>query len=234
MRTLFIILGVALIAVGCAKPNWNKPGASQDEFGRDRYACLQSSQQRVGAATVNKFGATATDEMQTNNTLFSSCMNARGWHLQQPAQATGSSPGAPSSPATDPIAAATREMNAGNEKACFEPVYQVLWAKSACKVKDITLSQRADTTRLADVDKPAFEQAAKELAERQRAVLVALRRAGGLKGQQFASLLVTAIARADAANMDLYVGKSTWGEYSKARVNNVRQFEAEVVNWRSQ
>ena len=81
----FIIL--LLFLAGCETPNrfvWDKNGASQDDFSRYNYLCLQESQQRV--SEVN--GATqwlaghAESKVVTNQTLFNACMNAHGWYLK--------------------------------------------------------------------------------------------------------------------------------------------------------
>jgi len=59
---------VALILGGCAAAqpsHWEKPGATQEAFMRDRYVCLQQTpQDRAG---------------NYNTTLFASCMGARGY-----------------------------------------------------------------------------------------------------------------------------------------------------------
>jgi hypothetical protein len=55
-----------------------EPGASQADFARDRYACLQESQQRYSHA--DEYSAYST--VDTNYNLFGYCMNARGWAMK--------------------------------------------------------------------------------------------------------------------------------------------------------
>src|SRR6516165_2012852 len=61
-------LAVALILGGCAAAQptrWEKPGATQEAFMRDRYVCLQQTpQDRAG---------------NYNTTLFAACMGTRGY-----------------------------------------------------------------------------------------------------------------------------------------------------------
>ena len=92
---MFILIG------GCAqKITWDKPGATQQEFNQDTYACTQQAQQyqapvytpqpqgqmvggyyvapawsqQLGAALKNSPGG-----YSTNKNLFISCMQSRGY-----------------------------------------------------------------------------------------------------------------------------------------------------------
>ena len=60
-------LAVALILGGCAAAQptrWEKPGATQEAFMRDRFVCLQQTPLVAG---------------NYNTTLFAACMGARGY-----------------------------------------------------------------------------------------------------------------------------------------------------------
>lgn len=81
MKKLILIVPVALAILGCAPMGWQKNGASQDDFSRDRYACLQQSQQTASSAYVNVNGGIANSGSITNGGLFGACMNASGWYL---------------------------------------------------------------------------------------------------------------------------------------------------------
>jgi hypothetical protein len=85
MKKIIAIATIATLA-GCAQMAWYKPGATQQSFSQDKYDCLQQSQQRVATYNPNNAnwgGNTYTNSQQTNNTLFQSCMNARGYSLQR-------------------------------------------------------------------------------------------------------------------------------------------------------
>jgi hypothetical protein len=74
-----VILPIALAA--CAtQPQalWLKPGAASDEFGQDRYACLQQSQQPNSSAYLNRYGGVANSNVITNGGLYDACMNSKG------------------------------------------------------------------------------------------------------------------------------------------------------------
>lgn len=158
MRLLLIAVA-AVLAAGCAQPVWVKPGASQNDFANDRYTCMQESQQRVGGAFVNQFGGSATNTVVTNGNLFGSCMNAKGWYLTRPStqQQNPAAAATPSSAAaSNPLAEIDREASRQAEATCADPDLQVLWAKSPCKVPDITLTHLADTSYATDADRDAL------------------------------------------------------------------------------
>ena len=50
---------IVLLLSACAPMVWMKPGASQNDFSRDKFTCLQQAQQRVSSANVNAYGGTA-------------------------------------------------------------------------------------------------------------------------------------------------------------------------------
>jgi len=78
---LFAILGS--IVSGCATQpqtlRYSKAGATQDEFMKDRYECLQEAEQRVSGAYVNAYGGAASSRVVANCGIWVSCMGARGY-----------------------------------------------------------------------------------------------------------------------------------------------------------
>jgi hypothetical protein len=80
---------LSLLLLACAGTQWVKPGATQESFGRDRYACLQSSQQQVSGTRAqwdgecNCMRQMPFSEVQTNGTMFDACMNSKGYTLQR-------------------------------------------------------------------------------------------------------------------------------------------------------
>lgn len=80
-RSLALFGATLAFVFGCASPVWEKRGASRDDYSKDRYACLQESQQRVSAAAVNQSGGASSNRVVTNEGLFRACMNSRGWYL---------------------------------------------------------------------------------------------------------------------------------------------------------
>ena len=238
MRFLTISLAAAAAVLsGCAAPTWNKPGASQDDFARDRYSCMQESQQRVGTAAVNQFGGASSNTMQTNGMLFNGCMNARGWQLQrqQQQQVAGGSAGPVLNntfPTTNPLAEADKEFSASNERICADTKYQIVFAKSPCKVDAMTLSQRADSSKITAEQKMAFESLLQERRALQQKALAVYRRTGGPKGNRFADALENNQTRIDKNSLALFTGAITWGEYNNFRVENGRVLNAEMAQVR--
>jgi hypothetical protein len=95
MKKLFL---VSVILSGCVNLPpllWYKDDATQEEFSRTRYECLQEAQQRQSSAYVNGnayvFGNQGAAQIQgsaqsgavTNGQLFGACMNAHGFYLQR-------------------------------------------------------------------------------------------------------------------------------------------------------
>lgn len=71
-----IAVGILLVVAGCARTIWNKPGASQQDFATDSYACEKDARQSgyfgggfVGAANFQGF--------------VNRCMVAHGWYATQ-------------------------------------------------------------------------------------------------------------------------------------------------------
>jgi hypothetical protein len=95
------LIFIAIVITGCAQNiTWDKPGASQQEFNQDNYACTQAAQQyqapvstpqpqgqmvsgyyvapswsqQLGAALANSSGG-----YSINRNLFNSCMQSKGY-----------------------------------------------------------------------------------------------------------------------------------------------------------
>ena len=82
MRNTAFMITALILMTGCAHPLvWSKPGGTQDEFSRDKYACMKQSQQRVSGAYVDRYSGSSASEVITNQNLFNACMNAQGWYL---------------------------------------------------------------------------------------------------------------------------------------------------------
>ena len=92
---LFVAALAALQACAPQQPPihyWSKPGATYDDFLKDRYACIQDARSRVSDAFVQgDFGAASSDEVITAN-IFLPCMAARGYR-EDPTGPFGPPPG---------------------------------------------------------------------------------------------------------------------------------------------
>jgi len=81
-----ITLLVMLFAVGCAQFVWVKPGGTQDQFDKDRYACYQEAMRPYLNPWVDPsypgiriIKNTAAD-FSIDDKSFKLCLEARGWH----------------------------------------------------------------------------------------------------------------------------------------------------------
>ena len=82
LLAFIFVLGIAT-ASGCSTTyiRWmNARGVSQEQFMKDRYACLQETQQRVADAYVNQTGGVATSQVMPTCSAWNSCLAARGYY----------------------------------------------------------------------------------------------------------------------------------------------------------
>jgi len=94
MRRPFVgQLAVGLVAVGLGavlsgtmlgcgpEMAWHKAGSTQDDFFRDRYACQQQSSVHPVQTCVPLYGGGIQCSSAPDATIFSSCMQARGYNF---------------------------------------------------------------------------------------------------------------------------------------------------------
>ncbi|HYA28293.1 MAG TPA: hypothetical protein VEI95_05705 [Acidobacteriota bacterium] len=98
MRTCFYIALIGIMVGGCSlnppEPAMGNPpqtvtvnpqiryiksGATQEEFMKDRYECIQEAQQRVSGAYVGPYGGASSSKVVINCGMLTSCMGARGY-----------------------------------------------------------------------------------------------------------------------------------------------------------
>jgi hypothetical protein len=82
--TISVSLFLSVLLVGCAaKPTiWDKPGATQEAFSRDKYQCLQETADSGNYTAVGPlmFIAIAHDQaMKRQQAMFNACMEAHGY-----------------------------------------------------------------------------------------------------------------------------------------------------------
>ena len=118
---------------------------------------------------------------------------------------------------------AFKEIHAEQDALCKRPEFAAIYARSACHLGDLTISQLADSSRLANADKAAFSKVRKESQDIGRKAAAAYRAFGGDRGRRVAAAIDRAEVMAERNGVDLYQGHITWGEYSQRRreVNQV-------------
>jgi len=215
VKKLLFVLSTMLVISGCAPKLWVKNNSTKDDFERDRYTCLQQSQQRVGAAQVSAYGGTAINTVETNNLLFSTCMGSKGWSLQDKEVVQ--------------VQAAQNQINNQNLKGQFDQLQGTLVAmcnkdalkeyykKSACKATDISFEQLADDTTITAEQKTVLIKQREEVALLDKE-FDQFQRQRGDAGIRLINVQVNYVRpENEKNNLDLYNGKITWGGYNKRR-----------------
>jgi len=214
-----------LLLVGCAQ-TWYKPTARPGDFEKDRYDCLQQSQQQFSAAQTNGWQGAAVSKTVTNDGLFSSCMNARGWSLQnkQALENQLQQQQVGQSVAQSRIQADQAKFADKINQICSDPEFKAFYAKTACRQLDITFEQIADNTKITAAQKTALvkQRAAADVYLKDN---MAFQRSLGSRGNKVADLQQNFLMpKSDSIYLDLYNGKITWGEFNKQRKELAIQF----------
>lgn len=231
MNKYYLVLLVVL--AGCANTNnnvWFKPGASTNDFEADKYACLQQSQQQQGGAFVNQYGGAARTGQVTNWNLYNSCMQARGWSLQDKSQlqAAAVKQQADYEQKKNEYFAGMKVFNDKSDAVCKKPEYAPILLKTACSAKDISFEQITDSSKITPAQKallPKYrtEQDAisKETREYMHAHVVAD------ADKRWTDYLDSIQPEIEKINLDLYKGVITWGEYNQLRKDLYAKMMAE-------
>jgi predicted aspartyl protease len=207
-----------LVLFGCATPTiWIKPGATHDEFAKDRYSCMQQSQQRVSSAFVDQYGGAASNRVITNASLFNACMNAQGWTLEKKAS-------------VEQAKAAFDAVNGEVLAFCASEEVQPYFSKTPCKPEDTTLEQMADKSRITSAEKVALSEVRTENKKFSKERDEIIR-------QYYPQLAPSVTARREQASTemesvaeDFYEGRITRGEYNKRRMEISKKLKQELGN----
>lgn len=214
---------LVLLLVACAPMTWNKPGASQNEFSQDRYDCMQQAQQRVSSALVNAYGGAASDQVITNANLFGSCMNAKGYYLQNNQQSIQ-----PSQPQANPLKDADESAISEAKSVCAREDIKPYFNKSPCNALEISLEQMSDKSKISADEKVAVSKLRAENQTITNKLVDAYRRYGGVKGADIVMLWEKFEQLREKNVLDLYQGKINWGEYNHRRHELAVQFRDEL------
>ena len=165
---------LALASSGCATAShqtWTRAGATPEDLGRDRYACIQQSRvpfdTSFGGASVNRYGGSATwgssggyaqggtdggfiflgavrHAQSQANRAFDACMESRGW--QAGTGIAGAGPPPPSAASVAPVAApvATPARTAGISGTFAGSVYGIQGNASFAMAVSFTIVQTED------------------------------------------------------------------------------------------
>jgi predicted aspartyl protease len=198
-------VGLALSACAAQQTIWTKPGFSQDEFAKDRYSCMQQSQQRVSGAYADQYGAVSSNHVITNANLFSACMNAQGYTLEKQAS-------------LDQAKAAFDAVKSEMLAYCANEDVQTYYSKTPCKSGDTTLEQMADKSRITNDEKVALSKVRTEGKKRVKELEDIYRLYYPQLAPSIVSRLEQSSSEQDSLVEEFYAGRITRGEYNKRRM----------------
>lgn len=202
----------SLSVVGCAK-TWVKPGSTEAEFNKDKYECLQQSQQQVSGFAFNTYGGAGGSQQKTNDGLFTSCMNARGYSIKNQSEVKESAANNSSM-----FQAISEKIKQDSAFRCTNSDYAAIYAKTACKAEDITIEQMSDKSKITPAQKTNFSALRSSIDESLREGVDKDRKYGGPKGVKVGNYVESVyMPKLERLNLDLYNGKITWGDYNKSR-----------------
>jgi hypothetical protein len=58
---------------------FTKPGATQEQFMSDRYACYQAAQEQISGPLMNASPGAASGQVVASRSMWLSCMSSRGY-----------------------------------------------------------------------------------------------------------------------------------------------------------
>jgi hypothetical protein len=192
---------------------WLKPGAGVDDFNKDKYVCLQQSQQRTSSLYVNRYGGFGSSDVITNGGLYGACMNAHGWYL---------------TPVSDPKAYNTEVAAAMAPimQSCTNAEYQVLFSrKMACKAAETTQEQTQERSKISSAERAAFEKWLALLIDTNEKIAAIQRKYNPKSGEALASNIERGMSEVKVLASEFTAGKLSWGEYNKARMNAAKRSE---------
>lgn len=233
-KTKIMLMLITLLA-SCAQLTWYKSTARPGDFEKDRYDCLQQSQQHVGVAQVNAYNGYAVNKDVTNDGLFRSCMNARGWSLQnkEATQAQIQQQQSANQYKAQEIKSRFDEIGKLGDSNCAKPELALYYAKSSCKANEITFGQIADNTKITANEKVVLLKQRDAVEETQKKWMQVQIDEFGTIGRKRVDLANSTLRpENDKNNLDLYNGKITWGEYNKNRKDIYLKFIEAVKNIR--
>lgn len=202
-----IILPLALSA--CAtQPQalWLKPGAATEEFGQDKYGCMQQSQQPNSTAYANRYGGVANSSVITNGSLYDACMSSKGWVLTPVSDVKGFNE------ATRPIGEELRAL-------CTREDLQVLYRKRmSCKALDTTPEQLSDRSRVSNEEKTAIAKYLDAIQSANEKIAVVYRQYNPKNGDAVGSVIESGSTDSRKLASELVAGAIPWGEYNRRRV----------------
>ena len=219
MRILSAIALAACVSGCAAQPKmWVKPGAGTEEFSQAKYACLQQGQQPYSAASINRYGGSASGGMTTNAGLYNACMEAGGWALVDNATSGSSA-----------YTATMKEIEADGRTLCKRPDLYPYYSWAPCRAREATPEQITDRAKVTAAEKPAFLAAMSESDNINARIIAARRQNDEKNGEAIAVTIEQSTATSKRFRQEYLEGRITRGEYNKRRRDIAISAEADEV-----
>jgi len=230
---MFSVMTIFML-VGCSGPriNYNKPGGTIAEFNRDKYACVQQSQQSWSAGGSGAAGGlmiigAQADANNRAQQLFRMCMEARGYIAQIEAELTDEEQNR-----QNIYKIKATEFNQELQNICNKLGYGPLFKKAACKVEGITFEQLTDKSFPSAEEKALllkWQSVLKDISEKRNklvelAVNPVNKKNGAVLNELDAKIIIN--------DLNLYEGKICWGDYNKTRKDDYQVMLNERKNIR--
>jgi hypothetical protein len=196
----FMIFPLVIGAFGCANNVWVKPGASVNDFNVDRAQC-NAQAYSIPFASVYQQAAVQNE-----------CLQGKGWTLRDRASHDA---GVASTQSSWQSIMSKNESD--SQARCNDPAYKTYYSKTACFTKDITIDQMADASKITPQQKPALIAVKKSLDAQMAQVFISLKQVPNAPGEKMYSIYQSQSSESDKNILDLYSGKTTWGEYNQKR-----------------
>jgi hypothetical protein len=220
MMPIVFVFMVGLILSCAANKVWTKPTSfTQEEFARDKYECLQQSQQQSGSAFVNQSFGFADSGSVTNQNLFITCMNAKGWSLMDKnnLQTTVDQNSTEFKQKKAIYDDTMKKFTEKHKAICAKPEYAQIVIKTSCNAKDITFEQIADNTKITPEQKTILPKYRTEVDAVSKERYEYMHTLTSSKDRRLVDYLESLQSEVDKYNLDLLNGLITWGEYNQRR-----------------
>ena len=238
MKKVLSAFFLVVVLSSCAPLTWYKSTARPGEFEQDKYTCTQQSQQQYGAAQVNAYGGAAVNKVITNDNLFTQCMNAKGWSLQnqdnaqalvQQQQAVNQQRQNDQAQRNAEIKQAFDSYSAKAKANCTKPEFSEYYAKSSCFAAEVTFTQLADETKITKAQKTILPKQRESVDDLRKSYNELQIKYFGDVGRRRVDLSKTFLEpKEQANNLDLYNGKITWGQYNTNRKATFTEFQTKL------
>jgi hypothetical protein len=214
-----VVLSFSLASCGQqAQQLWLKPGAAANEFGQERYACLQQSQQPSSSAYIGRYGGAANSNVITNDGLYSACMNSKGWALTPVTDVKGFN---------DAMRPVGEELLAYCSKDDLQALYR---KKMSCKAIDATPEQLSDRSKISNEEKIALLKWQDLIQGSNEKIAVNYRQYNPKNGDAVASAIEAGAADSRKLALEFSNGGFSWGEYNKRRIELTKRIQENQKN----